>query len=82
MGGNPRWIALAPQQDDSDAPAKILHDHFRLAPLLLIVAPEGLRSLLNRRHAHTNRLSKGRNHEGLRSRNPATPLECTRWLRR
>ena len=40
-------IALAPQHDDSDTPVEILHDRLRIAPLHLIVAPEGLRNVLN-----------------------------------
>ncbi|MGH2603621.1 MAG: hypothetical protein ACRDJ9_30080 [Dehalococcoidia bacterium] len=40
-------IALAPQHDDPDTPAEIAHHIFWIAPLLLVVAPEGFRDPMN-----------------------------------
>src|SRR2546425_7995726 len=51
-------IALAPQHEDSDTPAEIVHDHLRIALLLLIMPPKCVWDLTNRPRAYDSPLQK------------------------
>ncbi|HYT72462.1 MAG TPA: hypothetical protein VEK78_13840 [Gemmatimonadales bacterium] len=46
-------IPLAPEHDDLDAPAQVADPVLWIAPLLLVVAPEGIWDLTTRPCPHT-----------------------------